>query len=93
MTIDSIPSLRDAFKELFSIVSKWKTIGILLGLNEDLLQTIMSENTTEDNRLSGMLIKWRRQLNPRPTWKRLIDAVNEVNPAKAEEIRMNIATQ
>lgn len=60
---------------------------MLLGLPEDVLETISSDEQKVDNCLRKMVSRWLRQVNPPPTWKDLVDAVKTVNPQKAEEIR------
>ena len=37
--------------------------------------------------LHAMLSEWLKQVDPRPTWTDIVDAVEEVDSAKAEEIR------
>ena len=33
-----------------------------------------------------MLSEWLKQVDPQPTWKQLADEVNNIDPAKAQEI-------
>ena len=41
--------------------------------------------------LQAMLSEWLKQVHPQPTWTDIVDAVEEVDSSKAEEIRQNLA--
>lgn len=83
----SSPTIKQVFKHLLRLSSEWKTIGTLLDLDSANLSAIEKDYSTSIDRLREMINLWMKQINPRPTWTALIDAVQEVNPNKAEEIR------
>ena len=78
------PSLRDAFSALLPI-NEWKTIiGTLLGLPHGLLDSIHNSFNNDRDRLREMVSEWLKTLDA--TWKALIEAVKNVNQARASEI-------
>ena len=81
------PKLKDVFNELLDLASHWKTIGTLLGLESRLLDKIKSDEEGAHDRLREMLSEWLKQVDPPPTWKDIIDAVQKIDAIKAQEIR------
>ena len=71
------PELKDLVKELYSKVShSWKAIGIMLGLDPDVLDAIKtSENNKAQNCLREMLTAWTRRVNPPPSWSAIVEAI------------------
>ena len=78
------PSLRDAFSALLPIANEWKTIGTLLGLSPGLLDSIHNSFNNDRDRLREMVSEWLKTLDA--TWEALIEAVKNVNQARASEI-------
>ncbi len=75
-----------------SLAGQWRQCGLLLGLKYSKLDEIQ-ENHPRDVEICLMrsLCEWlRRNFNykehGRPTWRRLIGTVNEINSALAEEL-------
>ena len=81
------PELKDVFKLLLPLVSRWETIGTLLGAEEGDLETIKYNEQLPDNCLRKLISWWLKQVDPSPTWKALADAVESVNPEIASKIR------
>ena len=81
------PKLKDAFKKLLPLATYWKTLGILLGVSNPVLNKIKSDEEGANDRLQEMLSEWLRQIDPPPSWTALADAVEEVDSSKAVEIR------
>jgi hypothetical protein len=81
------PKLQDVFKELLPLSADWKTIGTLLGLPEDLLKRIKADEDRAGDRLQEVLSEWLKQVDPRPTWASLTEAVEPVDQAKAQQIK------
>ncbi len=44
-------------------------------------------NVSVEDHLREMITTWLKQISPPPTWNVLTDAVEVINPNKAEEIR------
>ena len=84
---DNKPELREAFKELLPVASQWKTIGVLLGLPEHVLDQIKSDEEGVNNQLQKMISRWLKQTDSSPSWKDLADAVESVDKRKAEKIQ------
>ena len=81
-------TVKEALRMMISLASEWQNIGIILGLNEGTLATIRANYPQQaTNCLREMLIIWLKQVDPRPSWEALADAVEPIDPRKAEEIR------
>ena len=70
---------------LLGIASDWKIIGGLLGVEG--LDNIKRDEEGVRQRLRAMLEKWLKQVDPKPTWQELVDAVENVDATRAQEIR------
>ena len=81
------PELRDTFKKTLPLAAEWKTIGTLLGIQENTLDIIQVDEHGARNQLRKMLSEWLKQVDPPPTWAALADAVEVVDELKAKEIR------
>lgn len=84
-------------QKLADIAIKWPKIGMVLGLRQDILNTIQQEHGHHDlvTQLTNMVSQWlKRNYNVdkfgEPTWEKLAEAVgNKVggaNTALAQEI-------
>ena len=89
--LDDQPKLKDVLKRLISLASNWKTIGGLLGVERHVLDNIKKDEDDVRDCLHAMLSEWLKQVDPQPTWKDIVDAIEEVDSSKAEEIRRYIA--
>ena len=67
------------------------SIGTLLGMDEPILDRINKEKQSVHECLQNMLSEWLRQIEPLPTWKELIDAVEVVDKGKAKEMSDSLA--
>ena len=90
--LDEKPELMNAFKELLPFASMWKTIGTLLGLRQDILDKVKSDEQSCNDRLQMMTSEWLKQVRPPPTWEKLVEAVVTVDERKGQEIKQRIAT-
>ena len=72
---------------LLPLATDWINIGVLLGIEEDILQEIQQKERQERNCLRVMLSKWLKSEDPPPTWCDLAEAVEPFNEKIAEEIR------
>ena len=59
-----------------TVTPKWQKLGELLGLDEDLLDEILTNKETDGECLKGMLGVWL-QKSMNPTWKDVTDALSE----------------
>ena len=87
--VDDEPKLKDVFKKLLPLASSWKTIGTLLGVESHTLKAIKKDEQDVKDCLQAMLSEWLNQ--PQPTWMDIVDAVEEVDSSKADEIRKLLA--
>ena len=67
-------------EELESMVSKWRTIGMALGLKQDILESIRHTEHSDQMQMTKMLTEWLRrnydtQRFGMPTWKKLVEAI------------------
>ena len=86
------PKLKYIFKELKPLESHWKSIGVFLDIDPNDLDRIESERKgVMIDCLREMLSWWLKQVNLSPTWNGLIDAVEEIDERKAEELRKKVA--
>ena len=62
---------------LLSVASRWKEIGILLGLNKEALNAIENQNKSTESCIDQMVKKWLTESNPTgsATLKRLVEAI------------------
>ena len=73
--------LCDIMEELESMISKWRTIGMALGLKQDVLDAISHAPQNDDQMLmTKMLTEWlKRNYNVskfgKPTWEKLVKVV------------------
>ena len=72
--------------------SKWKVLGVDLGLDPNKLDQIKKDNTESENCLYEMLSEWLKQQYDvdkygKPTWRKLADEVGELDSALASKIR------
>ena len=87
------PKLKAVFKKLLPLANDWKTIGCLLGVERSAMEKIKREEVSVQDRLQAMLSEWLKQVNPLPTWKELVDTVEDVDSSKAKEMRQYLATK
>ena len=80
------PELKDAFRELIPLATHWKTIGTLLGVPGHILEKTRTDESTTYDQLQKMLSEWLNQIDS-PTWKTLVDVVEIIDKAKAQDIR------
>ena len=79
----------DAFVQLLPLASKWKNIGTVLDLDSGALDTIeYNESGKAEDCLREMLHLWIRQINPRPSWSALVEAIELFDPKKALGIKI-----
>lgn len=69
-----------------SEASRWKDIGVFLGIADGPLDTIEADHKGVMGCLRELLSLWLKQVDPPPTIKALAEAVKLINPRKAEEI-------
>lgn len=81
------PELKDVFGELFPLSAQWKTIGTLLGVPENVLERIKADEDSVQDRLQKVLSEWLKQVDSRPTWAALAEAVEPVDQAKSHKIK------
>ena len=81
------PDLKTVFKQLLPISTEWKSIGLFLDLPPNSLKRIATEEQGINGCLQAMLDEWLKQVDPHPSWAQLIQAVELLNPTKAEELR------
>ena len=89
--VENKPKLREIYRQLYPLATKWKDIGTLLGISKPLVDKISSEQERVHECLQEMLSEWLKQIDPSPTWKELIDTLEVVDPAKAKEIADSLA--
>ena len=83
---DDKPELRRLFRELYPLAPHWKSIGTLLGVPDHTLDMIEKEEKEVPECLRRTLCQWLRQVDPVPTWKEVIEAIEIIDAQKAMEI-------
>ena len=88
------PSLNDLLKELKLVASKWENLGIMLGIDSGILDTIAANNPKNcDNCLREMLKVWLKQVDPPPGWQAVVEALEVLGePKLASELRQRYCT-
>lgn len=85
---DENPVLSQAFRMLLPLASEWQSIGVLLRIPKGDLNTIQSDNPyNTKNCLSDMLGMWLTRIDSQVMWSSLADAVECIDPSKADAIR------
>ena len=82
------PEHSEVFRLLLDISSEWDNIGALLKISPGTLANINQESSTLNSKLRYMLNEWMKMVDPPPSWKQLIAAVESFNEAKAEELKL-----
>ena len=86
--LSDTPQLREALMILLPMAWQWRNIAALLRLPAGQIEVIRVDNSTVNDCLQGMLSEWLNQVDPRPSWNDLAEAVETLHhPAIAEEIR------
>ena len=76
---------RDLLNNLLPKASRWELIGIQLGLNQDILDTIKANSLRNvEECLTEVLKRWYNS-TPNPTWREVVDALR--TPA-LDELRL-----
>ena len=70
------------------MASQWYYIGVLLNIPKSDLCVIRKKHFDRRYRFREMLKDWLKNKKPLPTWIELAEAVEPLEPAKAEEIRL-----
>lgn len=77
------PELRTLLKELLEVAYKWENIGVLLGIEPNILQSVKSAVRDEPtNCLREMLIIWVKQICPPPSWSAIVDVLEDLKEEK-----------
>ena len=86
------PKLSAVFKELLPLAARWVTIGVLLGIDDypGKIDKIKSDERTVEEQLRKMLSEWLKTPSLQPSWTSLANALELVDPGKAEEIRSSL---
>jgi hypothetical protein len=85
-------STKNCLKFLLPEAKNWHNIGIMLGIPEQILEQIEADYPGDCQQCVREMIKsWLKQVDPRPNWKDLAEAVQVINPQLGRRI-MNSAT-
>ena len=79
MTIDNL------LKFLRPIASNWRALGLVLSLQDDLLNKISSENETDEARLTEVLQKYKESCSSEHDWN-WKGMVNKLTKMKEYEV-------
>ena len=90
-TTDDKPELKDLFRQLYSLAAQWKSIGTMLGVQANVLKAIKTDEVDVHDCLQAVLSEYLKQVDPSPTWKDVIDAVDATDPNKAKEMETKLA--
>ena len=71
--------------------SDWNNLGLNLGLSPTLLDTIEANDSKVQVRMSAVVSNWLKKQGidktKEPTWRQLVEAVEPINYALAQEIK------
>ena len=73
----TISDLKKVRSKTYEVRSKWRDIGLELGVPEDTLDCIERENYDISSRFQKMYSHWLKTTDPKPTWKALVTALEE----------------
>ena len=82
----------EVFNYLKGQSTKWKTIGLQLGIPLHRLDEIESNERNLDNKLMRMISDWLKRVYDEdkwgsPSWKKLADVMDDTDRMLAEKIR------
>ena len=82
-------SARNCLKFLLPVAKHWHNIGVMLGIDpERTLERIEADYPGDCQQCVREMIKsWLKQVDHRPNWKDLADAVHDINPSLAKQIK------
>ena len=63
------------YRELHSVASRWKEIGLFLGLDRNELNVVKADGDGVYSYLEGMLSLWLKQTDPSPTKSKIISVL------------------
>ena len=81
--------LKDIQNVLWDAQTKWFNIGIQLGLDSVKLEAIKCNCADVEDRFTRMLSEWLVQVDPEPTWDRLVSAL-KARPVNCKQIAQEI---
>ena len=81
--------LKDIQNVLWDAQTKWFNIGIQLGLDSVKLKAIECDYANVKDRFNQMLSEWLVQIDPEPTWDRLVSAL-KARPVDCKQIAQEI---
>lgn len=81
------PSPGAVFRELLPLASEWENIGTLLDMREEDLDVIQQNYFRRPRDCLREMIKTWLKVNPAPTWEGLVEALEFIDPRRAEMIR------
>ena len=93
--LKSVPDKLKVLELLADISSSWKTIGIVLGVDDNTLDSMDRRNDSDTINLNNVIKIWKSTKSSPDTWESLISAIKGpvVNKkSKAEEIYVYIAS-
>ena len=73
----STKDLKTVRKELFDAATKWYDIGLEVGLECSTLDNIKGMYQDNQDCLREMIKCFLKQVNPKPTWKIVVDALKD----------------
>ena len=68
-------NLRSVRRATWDARSKWYDVGLELGIDPGTLDSIKSNNDSNESRFTAVLLSWLRAVNPRPTLAALAEAL------------------
>lgn len=80
--------LKDVYRLLLPMSSKWQDVGVLLGLHDRGKLDCIKREGDENSCMRVMLGEWLRQVEPPPRWEDLAEAVEPFNPQIAQKIKV-----
>lgn len=88
--------LRDICNEISGLHAEYYKVGVELGIKAVDLEGIkLDSSLNSEEKLRKVVLLWLRekytvQKFGKPTWRRLVETVNKVNPALAKKIIRNL---
>ena len=80
--------MKDLMRELRSKAACWEDIGVDLQVNDDILAQIKHDNRGDSvSCLRDMFRVWLKQVDPRPSWSAIVEAVDSFDQCLASELK------
>ena len=78
VSVGIAPRFVDLLKCLLPVAGKWENIGVLLKIDEHILQVIKADNLESRKCLRELLKFWLKRIDPHPSWSDIAEVLEHL---------------